>query len=278
MRLLKIEDGIVLTYTKDLIDDIPPYVILSHTWLDDEDEVTYKDLIKGRGRDKIGYQKIDFCAKRAISDGFEYLWIDSCCINKSDLMELQYAINSMFSWYQNASKCYVYLTDVSMGSSAGGAWMSEFPKTRWVTRGWTLQELIAPSSVEFFASGGDRLGDKLSLESQLHDMTGIPIKALRNAPLREFDEHERMSWMKNRQTKYSEDKAYALLGIFNIQMPLIYGEGEQNAFFRLKETIELYSSRSRPTTSKHTLDRVFRKLIIFRLSEMSHSYAGWSKR
>jgi len=251
MRLLELDhDGHPLTFTKDLVSDIPPYAILSHTWADDEEEVTYKDIKKGRGKDKDGYRKIQFCAKQGSSDGFGYLWIDTCCIDKSSNTELQQAINSMFRWYQNASKCYVYLPDVSMDTLPEETWKSAFRKTRWATRGWTLQELLAPSSVEFFSSDGQRIGDKKSLESLLHDMTGISISALRGTPLCEFTELERMSWMEQRQTKHAEDKAYALLGIFDIQMPLIYGEGQRNAFYRLREAIALHSGRGRPTTGK----------------------------
>jgi hypothetical protein len=251
MRLLKLEhNSYSLAFTRDLISDIPPYAILSHTWADDEQEVNYKDIKKGRGKDKDGYQKIQFCVKQASSDGLGYLWIDTCCIDKSNSTELQYAINSMFCWYQNASKCYVYLPDVSMDTLPEETWKSAFRKTRWATRGWTLQELLAPSSVEFFSSEGQRIGDKKSLEPLLHDITGIPISAFRGTPLCEYTDIERMSWMENRQTKHPEDKAYALLGIFDIQIPLIYGEGERNARFRLREAIEQHSGRIRPTKGK----------------------------
>ncbi|GAB7354336.1 hypothetical protein MBLNU459_g4848t1 [Dothideomycetes sp. NU459] len=195
MRLLIVQqNGAPLTFTKDLIGHIPPYAILSHTWGDDdEDEITYKDILKGRGKEKGGYRKIEFCLRQAASDGLEYLWVDTCCINKSSNTELQEAINSMFRWYQSASKCYVYLSDVSMDTPSPDVWKSAFRKTRWATRGWTVQELLAPPSVEFFSSGGQRLGDKTSLESLLQEMTGISISALRGVPPCEFTELERMS-------------------------------------------------------------------------------------
>lgn len=132
-------------------------------------------------------------------------------------------------------------------------WQPAFQKTRWATRGWTLQELLAPQSVEFFSSEGCRLGDKTSLEPLLHKMTGISIRALRGAPPCEFTELERMSWIEHRHTKHQEDMAYALLGLFDVHMPLIYGEGHRNAFNRLRETIALRSGGSRDTSGKARL-------------------------
>ena len=114
MRLLERNSAGQLSLTKDLIgDDIPKYAILSHTWGVDTEEVTFKDMIDGIGEDKSGYKKIRFCAQQAADDGLQYFWVDSCCIDKSSSAELQEAINSMFRWYQNATKCYVYLSDVS---------------------------------------------------------------------------------------------------------------------------------------------------------------------
>jgi len=122
-------------------------------------------------------------------------------------------------------------------------------KSRWFTRGWTLQELLAPPSVEFFCSKVKRLGDKRSLERQLHEITGIAVQA----PLSEFSINERLSWAKTRQTKREEDKAYSFLGIFNIYMPLIYGEGMASAFKRLQEEID---KSSRPGQDLSSLDRL----------------------
>ncbi|KAJ5065498.1 hypothetical protein J3E72DRAFT_298970, partial [Bipolaris maydis] len=149
----------------------------------------------------------------------------------------------MFRWYQNAVKCYVYLPDVSTARPNASyefsefTWESSFPESRWFTRGWTLQELLAPPSVEFFSQEGTRLGDKRSLERQIHEITGIATLALRGAPLEDFSIEERLSWAKSRRTTRKEDKAYSLLGIFGIYMPLIYGEGEDHAFRRLQEEI-----------------------------------------
>jgi hypothetical protein len=170
--------------------------------------------------------------------------VDRVCINKSSSAELSEAINSMFRWYQKADMCYVYLSDVlSSGhgtdvQSSPTTWEADFRKSRWFSRGWTLQELIAPASVEFFSREGDRLGSKKSLEQYIHDITGICIRALRGESLKGFGVEERLSWAKHRGTKRQEDKAYSLLGIFDIQMPLLYGEGREKALVRLRKEID----------------------------------------
>jgi hypothetical protein len=150
----------------------------------------------------------------------------------------------MFRWYQKAARCYVYLSDVSTlkrkacDTSAQCTWESAFRASKWFTRGWTLQELLAPKSVEFFSREGKTLGDKRTLEQQIHEITGIPTSALRENPLSQFDVDERFSWAKGRQTTRGEDKAYALFGIFDVQIPLLYGEGEVKAFLRLREAVD----------------------------------------
>ncbi|KAF2830221.1 HET-domain-containing protein [Ophiobolus disseminans] len=148
-------------------DEIPAYAILSHTW-DKGQEVTFDDLIKNSGKSKTGYNKIRFCALQAKRDSLYYFWIDTCCIDKSNNAELSEAIISMFCWYKNAKKCYVYLSDVSSRSSGEGSDAHRRQKpvireSRWFTRGWTLQELIAPASVKFLSKDRERLGDKSSL-------------------------------------------------------------------------------------------------------------------
>jgi hypothetical protein len=173
----------------------------------------------------------------------QYFWVDTCCIDKSNAVELQEAINSMFRWYQDATKCYVYLQDVSRprSDSADGSnepWESAFQESKWFTRGWTLQELIAPALVDFFSKEGKLLGNKASLERHICERTGIPINALRGSPLSDFSVLERMSWAASRETSRQEDKAYSLFGIFNVFLPIIYGEGLENAFQRLQEAVD----------------------------------------
>ncbi|KAF2191621.1 HET-domain-containing protein, partial [Zopfia rhizophila CBS 207.26] len=243
MRLLRPEDDDKFSLTEFVGNNIPSYAILSHTWGADDEEVTFKDLVKGKGMNKTGYDKIHFCGKQAAKDGLQYFWVDTCCINKSNSTELSEAINSMFRWYHNAAKCYVYLSDVSIGGSVGNdlssqwTWKSAFQHSRWFTRGWTLQELVAPTCVEFFAKEGERLGDRNSLVQEIHKITGIPTRALQGSPLSQFSVNERMSWAERRETKREEDTAYSLLGIFDIHMPLIYGEGRKKAMIRLQKEI-----------------------------------------
>ena len=240
MRLLTLSVCGNLSLTDDLVDKIPPYAILSHTWGADHDEVTFNDLENELGKSKAGYTKIQFCGEQARKDKIDYFWVDTCCINKANHAELSEAITSMFRWYRNAVKCYVYLQDVSArkcDNNGQTQWELAFRKSRWFTRGWTLQELLAPMSVEFFSREEEVLGDKKILDQQIHEITGIPISALHGASISDFPVAERLQWAARRETKRKEDKAYCLLGIFNVFMPLIYGE-EENAFNRLKEEIE----------------------------------------
>ncbi|OCK77386.1 hypothetical protein K432DRAFT_304350 [Lepidopterella palustris CBS 459.81] len=244
MRLLKLKDDGEFCLVEFVGDKIPQYAILSHTWGPDYEEVTFKDLVEGTGKRKAGYQKIRFCGKQAADDDLQYFWVDTCCIDKSSSAELSEAINSMFCWYQNAAKCYVYLSDV-----AQPRWKPAFRKSRWFTRGWTLQELIAPLSVSFFSVEGERLGDKESLEQTIHEITGIAVQALQGCSLSNFSVDERMLWAAERKTKRGEDAAYSLLGIFDIHMPLIYGEGREAAFNRLRRKIKRSLKAQSPTPS-----------------------------
>lgn len=235
MRLVQINGDDQFSLIEYVGHDVPPYAILSHTWGPDNEEVTYNDLVHGTGGQKVGFHKLRFCQNQATLDGLKYFWLDTCCIDKSSSAELSEAINSMYKWYQSASKCYVYMADVTTGNDT-------FRQSRWFTRGWTLQELIAPTVVEFFSAEGEKLGDKKSLVQELHNITHIPIGALQGNPLTDFSINERLLWAENRSTKREEDAAYSLLGIFDIYMPLIYGEGKQRALRRLHKEIRDYLS------------------------------------
>jgi hypothetical protein len=243
MRLLKLLTGDKLKITEFSPPNVPSYAILSHTWAHDDEEVILKDVLNDACDQKGGYQKVLFCGRQARSDGLEYFWVDSCCIDKTSSAELSEAINSMFRWYREAKKCYVYLQDVPEGVSTPidlsipATWLPSFQRSRWFTRGWTLQELLAPPVVEFFSSGGLLLGNKTSLEQTIQQITGIKIEALRGCNLADFATQELMSWTHNRKTTRDEDMAYSLLGIFGVQMPLIYGEGSRNALDRLHRKI-----------------------------------------
>lgn len=258
MRLLHRDHATgAICLTEDLHSGIPPYAILSHRW--GPDEVTLQALHDGTGLGKQGYEKIRFCSEQAQRDGLSHFWVDTCCINKMNAVELQTAITSMFRWYQNAKRCYVFLDDVSYPPTpsaehlesrpakkrkrtdttvpAEPPWYSAFRNSLWFTRGWTLQELIAPTSVEFFSRERTLLGNKRSLEGVIWDITHIPVEALRNCPLSDFSVSDRFFWMEHRETTVEEDKAYAMLGIFSVQIPLIYGEGYANASQRLRREV-----------------------------------------
>lgn len=249
MRLLQYSENGELSIHSFDDQNIPRYAILSHTWGADRDEVSFADLQIDGGKTKPGYQKILFCGRQARQDGLNYFWIDTCCINKSTSDELSAAINSMFRWYQRAVKCYVFLSDIETPSTASKAqaprleWESVFRRTRWFQRGWTLQELLAPGIVEFFSYDGTLLGDKTTLEHEIHQVTNIPLSALRQAPLSDFSIGERISWVAQRTTSKKEDKAYCLLGILGVFLPLIYGEEEEHAFRRLREEAEKQQAR-----------------------------------
>lgn len=221
----------------------PPYAILSHTWGPDEEEVTYEDLVNGTGTEKAGYEKLRFCARQARQDGIDYFWVDTCCIKKESDSELSESLNSMFRWYQDAERCYVFLSGLSQQKS-DPEWEESFRAHRWFSRGWTLQELVAPRFVYFFNENGYPLGDKRSLEKIIHEITGISVLALQGTPLADFDAEERFKWAENRQTKRQEDRAYSLLGIFNVSLPIIYGEGLERALNRLKNEISLAAMQS----------------------------------
>jgi hypothetical protein len=241
MRLLTFNDDGSFSLVQFSNDKIPPYAILSHTWGRVEDEVIYKDIVEGTGNKKDGFQKLQFCGNQAKTDHLHYFWVDTCCIDKSNEKELTTAINSMFRWYQNSTRCYVYLSDVSVLSQDGQSrhieWESAFRNSRWFTRGWTLQELLAPKTVQFFSYDRIRLGDKISLEQLICKITGIAVEALQGHHLDGFSIEERFRWGEKRQTTEEEDKAYCLLGIFGVFMSLIYGEGYASAMARLRREI-----------------------------------------
>lgn len=245
MRLLQFDSLGTLSLTKDFEDRLPAYAILSHTWGHDQDEVHFDDLKHESFKNKPGYHKIRFCGEQAKKDGLEYFWVDTCCINKADLVEYSEAINSMFRWYQAAAKCYVYMFDVSvseedLNTPSTYVWTEPFMNSRWFRRGWTLQELLAPTSVDFFSSKGTHLGDKKALEQLIHQITDIPITALRGESLSQFSVNERMRWAAKRVTKRKEDEAYCLMGIFGVFIPPIYGERE-HALIRLRAEAEKLS-------------------------------------
>lgn len=246
MRLLQLddEDGRGFSLAEYIGCDIPPYAILSHTWGPNHEEVTYQDLLRGAGSAKTGYSKLTFCAGQAAKDNLRHFWVDTCCINKESSAELSESITSMFRWYHNSVKCYVYLADVRTRDQEAGSterdyeWSLAFRISRWFSRGWTLQELLASPTVVFFSRDQEILGDKISLEQQIHEVTHLPKAVIRGAALADFDVDERISWISSRQTTREEDMAYSLSGILNVSMLPNYGEGKESAFKRLRREVK----------------------------------------
>jgi hypothetical protein len=207
------------------------YSILSHRWTWGDDEIMYTDVLSMDPdvKAKDGYAKFSGACALAKKLGYELLWIDTCCINKSDAVEMGEAINSMYRWYSLAKVCIAYLQDVSH--------RGQVRESEWFNRGWTLQELIAPKTVHFYDRGWNYLGDKASLANVLVDRTGIPTDVLKNStPPQACSVAQRMSWAAKRTTKRLEDRAYSLMGLFDVNMAMIYGERER-AFIRLQEQI-----------------------------------------
>ncbi|KAF3005195.1 hypothetical protein E8E13_010761 [Curvularia kusanoi] len=235
MRLLRLDSDGSFDLVEFTGDEVPPYAILSHTWGADAEEVTFRDVTVGLGQHKIGYRKLIFCGKQALQDGLNYFWVDTCCIDKSSSAELTEAINSMFRWYESAAHCYVYLSDISTDGFVQHK--QHVQDSNWFRRGWTLQELLAPKSVRFYTAEGTLLGSRTSLLQEIQTATRICSQALEGELLHQFSIETRLSWAEGRRTKRAEDAAYCLLGIFDVNIPLIYGEGRRKAFIRLHREI-----------------------------------------
>ena len=221
MRLLNTS-----TYTlREFHRAAPPYAILSHTW--DTEEVTFQDIQDFPSASKLkGFAKISGCCQQARLAGYDWVWIDTCCIDKSSTAEVSEAVNSMYVLYQHSAVCFAYLSDVPR---------FRFTDSRWFERGWTLQELIAPRHVEFYTADWLEVGTKLSLEAIISSITGISIDVLRGASPRHYTAAERMSWASGRRTTRPEDEAYCLMGLFDVNMPIRYGEARP--FERLQQEI-----------------------------------------
>ena len=208
---------------------IPKYAILSHRW--GSEEVSFQEFRKGKKKDSQGYNKIRRCCAVADRRGLDWVWIDTCCIDKKSSAELSEAINSMYRWYKLAVECYAYLSDVKWEYEDCEASKVAFRQSVWFTRGWTLQELLAPANVVFFDRDWKTFGTKEDLSKEISDVTGIMVRHLTSRYL--VCVATRMSWVSRRATSRIEDMAYCMLGLFNVNMPLMYGEGEK-AFMRLQ--------------------------------------------
>ena len=220
--------------------DAPQYAILSHTW--GEEEISFQDLTeRANNRNKLGWKKILGVCEACKPLGLNWVWIDTCCIDKSSSAELSEAINSMFAYYNRSNLCIAYLGDVLphyQNDDGGELRDKAFGRSRWFTRGWTLQELIAAKRKYFCAQDWSLIGDKDSLRDSLHSITLIDPAVLKHPwQKRICSIAERMSWAARRETTRPEDEAYCLMGIFSVNMPLLYGEGGKKAFLRLQQEI-----------------------------------------
>lgn len=235
MRLLDTETTTISDREFNDPSTTPPYAIVSHCWGNANQEVSFRDVQTESGLSKASFAKIHAACVEASKDGLKYLWMDTCCIDNTSSAELSEAINSMYAWYEGAEVCYAYLGDVTDATD-----MSQFGASRWFTRGWTLQELLAPASVIFFSSFWIPIGTKLSLASVISRITQIPEGVLTHRTpgpgRRSLSVATRMSWAAGRKTTRVEDRAYSLMGIFGVHMPTLYGEGER-AFKRLQQEI-----------------------------------------
>ncbi|OTB00391.1 hypothetical protein M426DRAFT_267724, partial [Hypoxylon sp. CI-4A] len=208
----------VLRLVEKKANELPKYAILSHTW--EEDEITFEDIENGKASHssaktaaaRASLSKIYGACIQAAADDYEYIWIDSCCIDKRSSAELSESINSMFVWYRDAAICYAFLL-ASPNELGTAEFKAQFAQNKWFTRGWTLQELLAPQDVIFFQDDWIPIGEKRLLVAR------------------------RMSWAAKRVTTRPEDMAYCLMGIFSVNMPMLYGEGGEKAFLRLQEEI-----------------------------------------
>lgn len=231
------------------------YAILSHRW---SNEVNYSEMVglttiekkdSDDVRKRAGFQKIISSCQQAQVDGLEWLWVDTCCIDKRSSAELSEAINSMYRWYANSSKCYAYLHDVEDASFPMDRDNEKYHRfngwSEWFSRGWTLQELIAPKDVRFFNKRWNPIGNKYSLASTLHKITRVPTRILEGGLSAErVSVAQIMSWAADRETTRVEDRAYSLIGLFGVHMPMLYGEG-CNAFHRLQlEIIRMSNDQS----------------------------------
>lgn len=242
MRLLDIRTE-PPTFKSPPLHNIPPYLILSHTWSSNsDDEVSYNDIKNGHLQKPAWHTKVRGFCNIARQKGYNYVWIDTCCIDPSSSAELSMSINSMYRWYQQADACFVYLSDVK--KSKHMEWFRNAQKGRtkpkWFTRSWTLQELIAPRMLALFDKNWERLGGRAELSRAISAATGVPVAVLHGQDVREYSPDTIVSWSKERQATREEDRAYSLVSLLGISINERYGEGWKLAFTRLKFEIKNY--------------------------------------
>ena len=285
MRLLQTK---TLQFSEFFDSHIPRYAILSHRWGDHE--VSFNGMRKGTAPPGSGMIKIENFCRLAAARGFEWAWIDTCCIDKRSSAELSEAINAMFKWYKHSGECYVYLSDVEYPSQElSEGWPSlsaKFRKSSWFTRGWTLQELLAPrkSKIVFFDANWNKIGSLPQLVKDVSKITGIEQSYMGFKQSRTptgwtsgvASVAKRMSWASRRQTSREEDMAYCLLGLFDVNMSLLYGEGAKRAFYRLQ--IEIMKKMDDESLFAWTSDQNMSGMLAASPSSFAHSgdiSRGW---
>nr|POE72713.1 vegetative incompatibility protein het-e-1 [Quercus suber] len=257
MRLLNVD---TFTFTDFFAVQPPPYAIVSHRWLSGT-EAMWEDVQERKNVDKAGYQKVQGFVKYMKSQIplVKWLWIDTCCIKQHADRELSEAINSMFRWYRNAEVCLAYLGDVPSADD-----VPTFERSVWFKRGWTLQELLAPSVVIFLSkdwkvighkgrSGYGRNGTAVetgpSLEGRIAKITKIPEAILRNYEESiSLSSEEKMAWIAGRDTLRGEDLSYCLLGILDVSMNIRYGDGQERTRARLMAKVSKRRKLNATTT------------------------------
>ncbi|KAL7903747.1 heterokaryon incompatibility domain-containing protein [Trichoderma velutinum] len=218
MRLINVKTMEVEEFWEE---EIPDYAILSHTWGERKAEVSFQDWKDLQtASQKQGYKKIVRACEQAAQDGNEYVWVDTNCIDKNSSTELSEAINSMFAWYRKSTRCNVFLEDFLWKDGTRDL-ATKLSICRWFTRGWTLQEFLAPKEAIFLDQNWVKFGTRTSLAKQICSFTPIGDEFLIDRPIELASIAERMSWLSTRKTKRVEDMAYCMLGIFDINMPLL---------------------------------------------------------
>ncbi|THU79799.1 HET-domain-containing protein [Dendrothele bispora CBS 962.96] len=238
---------------QEFLTAIPTFTILSHTWGDDE--VTFQDIQNlETAKRKAGWSKVRKSCEFVRQLRFEWIWIDTCCIDKSSSAELSEVLNSMYQYYGDGMVCIVYLSDVSWEKN-----IKELKKSRWFKRGWTLQELIAPRYMVFLDKNWNKIGTRSSMRKVISEVTSIPVNVFEKGQIDGYSIAQKMSWAASRETTRPEDMAYclrachALMGLFGVNMPPIYGEGGPKAFMRLQQEIIKYSEDRRLQPGEGTI-------------------------
>ncbi|THU92432.1 hypothetical protein K435DRAFT_829641 [Dendrothele bispora CBS 962.96] len=243
---MQLIDTLSLQFTEFGESDVsPPYAILSHRWIEGE-EITFQEFLNPEGREemkkKSGYQKILHACMKAQNDGIDFIWIDTCCMDKGNHDEVARDIKSMYAYYESSVVCYAYLVDVYKWNFG-----RESSPCEWFQRGWTLQELLAPKEVVFFSRKWKKIGTREELKELICSVTAIPLELLEGKAFpKDFDVKTRMSWAIGRMTTKPPDQAYCLLGILDVTLEPDYDEDVETAFGRLRDAMQTTVRRSKP--------------------------------